>query len=59
MDLLDAEAEKLTQVALYERNEQSQSYRSGHYNCNLATTFGDVPLKATKKSKGFLSKWPS
>ena len=31
-ELLEAEAEKLTQAARYERNEQRQGYRSGHYN---------------------------
>ena len=36
-ELLEAEAEKLTQAARYERNEQRQGYRSGHYNRNLTT----------------------
>ena len=43
-----AEAEKLTQAARYERNEQRQGYRSGHYNRNLTTTSGDVTLKMPK-----------
>ncbi len=30
--LLEAEAEKLTQAAKYERSEERQSYRSGHYS---------------------------
>ena len=30
-ELLEAEAEKLTQAARYERNEQRLGYRSGHY----------------------------
>ena len=30
-ELLEAEAEKLIQVARYERKEQRQGYRSGHY----------------------------
>ena len=47
-ELLDAEADKLTQAARYERNEQRQGYRSGHYNCNLTTTSGDVTLKVPK-----------
>ena len=34
-ELLEAEAEKLTQAARYERNEQRQGYRSGHYNRSL------------------------
>ena len=47
-ELLEAEAEKLTQAARYERNEQRQGYRSGHYNRNLTTTSGDVTLKEPK-----------
>lgn len=34
-ELLANEAEKLTQVARYERNEQRQGYRSDHYSHNL------------------------
>ena len=47
-ELLEAEAEKLTQAARYERNEQRQGYRSGHYNRNLTITSGDVTLKVPK-----------
>ena len=43
-ELLDAEAEKLTQAARYERSEARQGYRSGHYDRNLTTTSGDVTL---------------
>ena len=46
--LLEAEAEKLTQVARYERNEQRQGYRSGHYSRSLTTISGDVTLKIPK-----------
>ena len=46
--LLEAEAEKLTQVARYERNEQLQGYRSGHYSRYLTTTSGDVTLQIPK-----------
>jgi len=42
--LLKAEAEKLTQAAKYERSEERQAYRSGHYQRNLTTTSGDVTL---------------
>ena len=42
--LLEAEAEKLTQTGRYERSEQQQGYRSGHYNRNLMTTAGKVKL---------------
>lgn len=38
-ELMAAEAEKLTQAARYERNEQRQGYRSGHYSRNLTTTY--------------------
>ena len=47
-ELLGIEAEKLTQAARYERNEQRQGYRSGHYSRNLTTTSGDVTLKVPK-----------
>ena len=47
-ELLEAEPEKLTRAARYERNEQRQGYRSGHYNRNLTTTSGDVTLKVPK-----------
>ena len=47
-ELLEAEAEKLTQAARYERNKQRQGYRSGHYSCNLTTTSGDVNLRVPK-----------
>ena len=39
-ELLDAEAEKLTKAARYERSEERHGYRSGHYNRNLTTTSG-------------------
>ena len=39
---------KLTQAAQYERNEQRQGNRSGHYSRNLTTTSGDVTLKVPK-----------
>ena len=47
-ELLEAEAEKLTQAARYERNEKRQGYRSGHYRRSLTTTSGDVTLKVPK-----------
>ena len=43
-ELLEQEAEKLTQAARYERNETRQGYRSGHYDRNLTTTSGDITL---------------
>ena len=44
IELLEAEAEKLTQAARYERSEARQGYCSGHYDRNLTTTSGDVTL---------------
>ena len=43
-ELLEAEAEKLTQAARYERSEERQGYRSGHYDRDLTTTSGNVTL---------------
>ena len=43
-ELLEKEAEFLTQAACYERSEARQGYRSGHYDRNLTTTSGDVTL---------------
>ena len=43
-ELLEAEAEKLTQAARYERNEARRGYRSGHYDRSPTTTSGDVTL---------------
>ena len=36
-NLLEAEADRLTQAARYERSEDRQGYRSGHYDRNLTT----------------------
>lgn len=43
-ELLEKEADALTQAARYERNEARQGYRSGHYDRKLATTSGEVTL---------------
>ena len=43
-ELLDKEAERLTQAARYERNSDRQGYRSGHYDRNLTTATGNVKL---------------
>ena len=43
-ELLEKEAESLTQAARYERGEARQGYRSGHYDRSLTTTSGDVTL---------------
>lgn len=47
-ELLEQEAERLTQAARYERNETRQGYRSGHYDRNLTTTSGDVTLNVPR-----------
>lgn len=47
-ELLEAETNKLTKAARYERNEQRQGYRSDHYNRNLTTTSGNVTLKVSE-----------
>ena len=47
-ELLEQEAEKLTQAARYERNEALQGYRSGHYARNLTTTSGNVTLHVSR-----------
>ena len=48
-ELLEQEAEKLTQAARYERNEGRKGYRSGHYDRNLTTTSGDVTLHVPRR----------
>ena len=50
-DLLNKEAEELTGAAKYERSQNRQGYRSGHYNRKLTTTSGEVTL-AVPKLKG-------
>lgn len=47
-DLLDKEAEELTSAAKYERTENRQGYRSGHYSRKLTTTSGEVRLGIPK-----------
>ena len=57
--LLEAEAEKLTQAGRYERNEQRQGYRSGHYSRNLMTTTGEVKLQVPRLKGCLLYTSPS
>ena len=38
----------MTQAAKYERSEERQGYRSGHYSRNLTTTSGDVTLNVPR-----------
>ena len=46
--LLEQEAQALTNAAKYERTEDRQGYRSGHYERNLLTSSGEVKLKVPK-----------
>ena len=54
---MEAEVEKLTQAARYERNEQRQGCRSGHYNRNLTTTSGDVTLKGISFETAIIERY--
>jgi len=45
---LAQEAAELTNAGRYERTEERQGYRSGHYERNLTTTAGEVKLKMPK-----------
>ena len=47
-ELLEKEAESLTQAAHYERSEAWQGYRSGHYDRNLTTTSGNITLHMSR-----------
>ncbi len=47
-ELLEKEAVELTNAGRYERTEERQGYRSGHYERNLTTTSGEVKLKMPK-----------
>lgn len=47
-NLLDQEADELTNASRYERTEDRKGYRSGHYERNLTTTSGEVTLKMPK-----------
>lgn len=46
--MLDAEAEELVGASKYERSEEREGYRSGHYTRNFTTTSGDVTLRIPK-----------
>jgi len=47
-DLLDQEADRLTNAARYERNEARKDTRAGYYNRKLLTKAGEVNLKVPK-----------
>jgi len=47
-NLLNQEADELLNASKYERTQERQGYRSGHYTRNLTTTSGDVTLKVPK-----------
>jgi len=44
--LLEQEAQALTQATRYKRSKARQSYRSGRYARNLTTTSGNVTFHA-------------
>ena len=46
--MLDKEADNLLQADKYERSDERQGYRSGHYSRNFQTTAGEVELKVPK-----------
>ena len=46
--LLEAETQKLTQVARYVNNKQHHGHRSSRYSHNLTITSGDITLKRPK-----------
>lgn len=46
--LLDYEADELVNADKYERSGDRKGYRSGHYERNISTTYGDVTLKVPK-----------
>ena len=52
-ELLEQEAEKLTQAARYERNEARRGYRSGHYDRNLIIT----PFLSASNIPYLSNKW--
>ena len=47
-DLLNQEAEELPGASKYERCEEREGYRSGHYTRSLTTTSGEVRLNVPK-----------
>ena len=53
-ELLEAEAEKLTQAVRYEHNEQRQGYRNGHYSRNLTKSSEGVSFVFLDYFDGFL-----
>lgn len=56
-ELLEAEAEKLTQTARYERSGARQGYRNGHYDRNLTATAGNVTLHVLQLKGEFIVKY--
>lgn len=47
-ELLDKEADELTDAGRYERAETRQGYRSGHYSRKFTITAGEVKLNVPK-----------
>ena len=55
--LLEAEAEKLTQAGRYERSEQRQGYRSGHYKMCIRDSTGTAVSSQISGNGYGSSKW--
>ena len=51
-ELLEQEAEKLTQAARYERNEARQGYRSGHYDRSIWRAFPCAVWRTSRRHCG-------
>ena len=58
-ELLEKEAESLTQAARYERNEARQGYRSGHYDRNLSPPPPATSRSTCRGSRACPSRLPS
>ena len=55
--LLDEEADQIANAGRYERTDERQAYRSGHYTRRLQTTSGEVELSVPKlRGATFASK---
>ena len=52
--LLDEEADQLVNAGRYERTDERQAYRGGHYRRRLVTGAGEVELSVPNVSAGRL-----
>ena len=58
-ELLEKEAESLTQAARYERSEARQGYRSGHYDRKTSPRLPATSRSTCRGSKAYPSRLPS